>query len=140
MSFDRCRSLLSSFLQFRHTGIENFLDAVQFREPKVPHVVEALVDGVEALIDALAHTVEAHVDVQHQEAEQQRVEEHGYPDGEVQLGVGHRFRISLQVMWPTLLPLASHSSSMSLIRTWRSLCEAAGSRSAASLRRMRAVS
>ncbi len=76
-------------------GIDDFFDTVKFGAPEVAHVVEAPVEGVEALIDcaealvqASCHAFEFGIYVGHQQADEDGVEEHRSADDKVELFVG----------------------------------------------------
>jgi hypothetical protein len=67
-------------------GVQHFFDAPEFGAPEVAHVVETLVDCVEALIDPREPCVEK----RYNKRDQRGVEQHRDADRKIELFVGHQ--------------------------------------------------
>jgi hypothetical protein len=74
MCFNRASNVVSS------SSTKDFLDSPQFGAPKVLHIVEALVDGVEPPIDAFVRAVESAIHVRPQKPNERSVKEHRNAD------------------------------------------------------------
>jgi hypothetical protein len=57
-------------------GTEHFLDPMQFRAPQIAHVIEASVNGIEALVD----TVESGLEKSDEKPDQRGVKQHRNAD------------------------------------------------------------
>ena len=77
---------LRAFFDVLEARIEHFFDAPELGAPQVAHVVEALVNRVEASI----HPCEPCVEKRYNKPGQRRVEQHRDADGKVELLVGHQ--------------------------------------------------
>lgn len=83
----------AALFQMLQARVEHFFHAPKLRAPKIPHVVEPLVDAVEAAVD----TIEARfqfsclgVDMSDNKPNQRRVKQHWNADRDVKLFVAHQ--------------------------------------------------
>jgi hypothetical protein len=66
-------------------GVENLFDTVQFSAPQITHVVEALVNGIEAP----PHGAEPGVKVHEKQRKHGGIDQYRQADDEIELSIGH---------------------------------------------------
>jgi hypothetical protein len=82
------------------TGVQHFLDSAEFGAPQIAHVVETLVDGVEAgfnsgklAFELAVESAELCIHEGNDQPDQSGIEQHRNPDGQVKLLVRHHEKV-----------------------------------------------